>query len=119
MCPNVEYFVVFSSLVSCQENVGQTNYGFANSYVKRIGDKRRNDGLHGLAIQWGAIGDVGVIAERMGGNDRQTVGTVPQKIKSFLGVLDSFLQSNQIILSCHVKDLNRNRYISGYSHAKF
>ena len=45
----------------------------------------------------------------MGENDRQIVGTVPQRIKSCLNVLDGFLQSDQIILSCHVKDLNSNR----------
>ena len=59
LCPQIDYFVVFSSVTSGKGYIGQTNYGFANSAVERICEQRRRDGLHGLAIQWGPIGDVG------------------------------------------------------------
>ena len=42
-------------------NAGQTNYGFANSAMERICEERMKSGLPGIAIQWGAIGDVGLI----------------------------------------------------------
>lgn len=45
-------------MVSGYGNTGQTNYGMANSIMERICEKRRADGLPGLGIQWGAIGDV-------------------------------------------------------------
>uniref|UniRef100_A0A834UD05 oleoyl-[acyl-carrier-protein] hydrolase n=1 Tax=Vespula pensylvanica TaxID=30213 RepID=A0A834UD05_VESPE len=35
----------------------------ANSIMERICEKRVEEGLPGLAIQWGAIGDVGLVAE--------------------------------------------------------
>ena len=108
MCQNLDFFVVFSSVASGRGNAGQTNYSFANSVMERICEKRRNDGLPGLAIQWGAIGDVGVVAERMGGNDREIAGTLPQRLRSCLQVLDQFLQSNQSIVSCHVKAVHKD-----------
>ena len=52
---------MFSSIVSGRGNAGQINYGFANSSMERICERRTADGLHGLAVQWGAIGDVGMI----------------------------------------------------------
>lgn len=72
--------MAFSS-VSCRRgNAGQTNYGFANSTMERVCEKRRHDGLPGLAVQWGAIGDVGIILEMMGSNDTIVGGTLPQRM---------------------------------------
>ena len=63
LCPQLDYFVAFSSVSCGRGNAAQTNYGFANSTIERICEKRRADGLHGLAIQWGPIGDVGVLVD--------------------------------------------------------
>jgi len=91
-CPSLDYFICFSSVVSGRGNAGQTNYGYANSVMERVCEERRKDGLPGLAIQWGAIGDVGVVAEVLGGNDVVIGGTsVPQRIPSCLETLDQFL----------------------------
>ena len=61
LCPSLDYFVVFSSISCGRGNAGQTNYGLANSAMERIVEQRQANGLPGLAIQWGAIGDVGLI----------------------------------------------------------
>ena len=61
---HLHWFVMFSSVSSGRGNVGQTNYGFANSVMERICEDRVKSGLPGLAIQWGAIGDVGLIQVR-------------------------------------------------------
>jgi hypothetical protein len=34
-----------------------------NSIMERICEARVRDGLPGLAVQWGAVGDVGLVAE--------------------------------------------------------
>ncbi len=83
--------------MSCgRGNAGQTNYGYANSVLERICELRRKDGLHGLAIQWGPIGDVGVLAD----NEISSLARiVKQRILSCLEVLDKFLQSSHSILS--------------------
>ena len=61
MARDLHWFVVFSSVTSGRGNVGQANYGFANSAMERICESRVQDGLPGMAIQWGAVGDVGLI----------------------------------------------------------
>ncbi|KAK2119426.1 hypothetical protein P7K49_000812 [Saguinus oedipus] len=52
-----------------------------------------------LAMQWGAIGDVGIVLEAMGTNDMVIGGTLPQRMASCLGVLDLFLNQPHAILS--------------------
>lgn len=101
-CPELDYFVAFSSVSCGRGNAGQTNYGFANSTMERICEKRRHDGLPGLAVQWGAIGDVGVLLETMGTNDIVVGGTLPQRIASCLEVLDIFLHQPYPVLSSFV-----------------
>ena len=61
---HLHWFVVFSSVSSGRGNAGQANYGFANSAMERICERRTQDGLPGVAVQWGAIGDVGLIQVR-------------------------------------------------------
>ncbi|KAL1416718.1 hypothetical protein MTO96_027614 [Rhipicephalus appendiculatus] len=98
MCPELDHFVVFSSVSCGRGNAGQTNYGYANSVMERICERRVADGLPGLAIQWGAIGDVGVLHDTMGA-DVVVGGTLPQKISSCMAVMDRFLsQSNPDIV---------------------
>lgn len=57
----LHWFVMFSSVSSGRGNAGQSNYGFANSAMERVCEDRVKKGLPGVAIQWGAIGDVGLI----------------------------------------------------------
>ncbi|XP_075436103.1 fatty acid synthase isoform X2 [Ascaphus truei] len=102
-CPQLDHFVVFSSMSCGRGNAGQSNYGFANSTMERICEKRRQDHLPGLAVQWGAIGDVGVILETMGSNDTVIGGTLPQRISSCLDVLDRFLNQPRPVMSSFVR----------------
>lgn len=101
-CPELSYFVVFSSVSCGRGNAGQSNYGYANSAMERVCEKRRWDGLPGLAVQWGAIGDVGVVLETMGDNDTVIGGTLPQRITSCLEVLDLFLCLGKPVMSSFV-----------------
>ena len=96
---DLDYFVVFSSVSCGKGNAGQTNYGYANSVCERICEARRKDGLHGLAIQWGPVGDVGVIADT---EMSSLSGIVKQRINSCLETLDKLLQSNHSVVSCVV-----------------
>ncbi|NWW67096.1 FAS synthase, partial [Ifrita kowaldi] len=101
-CPDLDYFVVFSSVSCGRGNAGQSNYGFANSTMERICEQRHNDGLPGLAIQWGAIGDVGILLKTMGNKDIVVGGTIPQQISSCLEVLDVFLNQPHPVMSSFV-----------------
>lgn len=47
---SLDWFVVFSSITSGRGNVGQTNYGYANSAMERLCEQRKKDGLPGLVF---------------------------------------------------------------------
>ncbi|KAF0769376.1 fatty acid synthase-like, partial [Aphis craccivora] len=55
-----------------------------------------------LAIQWGAIGDVGLIMETMGGNETVVGGTLPQRMASCLSAFDVFLHHREPVLASMV-----------------
>uniref|UniRef100_A0A8B9FZJ9 Fatty acid synthase n=1 Tax=Amazona collaria TaxID=241587 RepID=A0A8B9FZJ9_9PSIT len=101
-CPDLDYFVVFSSVSCGRGNAGQSNYGFANSTMERICEQRHHDGLPGLAIQWGAIGDVGILLKTVGDREIVIGGTIPQQISSCLEVLDIFLNQPHPVMSSFV-----------------
>ena len=89
-CPELDHFVCFSSLVSLVGNGGQSNYGYANSFMENICSQRKKDNYPALAVAWGAVGDVGHVAENIG-HDIQVAGTVPQRINSCIDVLQRSL----------------------------
>jgi fatty acid synthase len=100
MCPSLKHFVVFSSVSCGMGNAGQSNYGFANSVMERIVEKRREAGLPGKAIQWGAIGDVGLLADfQLANMNKDIGGTLPQSIISCLEVLDDLMTCDSTIVS--------------------
>ncbi|KAL1110578.1 hypothetical protein AAG570_008106 [Ranatra chinensis] len=103
MCPQLEQFVVFSSVSCGRGNMGQTNYGMANSIMERICEARAADGLPALAVQWGAVGDVGLVAEMQEENTEIIIGgTLQQQISSCLQVLDLFMNQKQPVVSSMV-----------------
>ena len=99
LCLDLDYFVVFSSVTCGKGNSGQSNYGYANSICERICELRKKDGLNGLAVQWGPIGDVGVIADT---EMSALSGIVKQRINSCLEILDKLLQTQKSVVSCVV-----------------
>ncbi|XP_054286913.1 fatty acid synthase-like [Macrosteles quadrilineatus] len=99
LCPVLDYFVAFSSVSCGRGNAGQANYGLANSAMERICEARQAAGLPGIAIQWGAIGDVGLILETMGDNETVVGGTLPQRMSSCLATMDKFLQQPHAVLA--------------------
>lgn len=100
MCPQLDHFVVFSSISCGYGNAGQTNYGFANSVTERIVEKRRIDGLPGKAIQWGPVDDVGMMKKASEGKELTTFfGMIAQKINSCFSSLNNILSSDETIIS--------------------
>lgn len=102
-CPKLEIFCVFSSVSCGRGNAGQTNYGMSNSIMERICEKRVADGLPALAVQWGAVGEVGLVAEMQEDHKELVIGgTLQQKISNCLEVLDGFLKQCSPIVSSMV-----------------
>ncbi|CAG2118911.1 unnamed protein product, partial [Medioppia subpectinata] len=97
----VDYFVVFSSVSAGKGNAGQCNYGYGNSRCERVCELRRRDGMHGLAVQYGPVGDVGVAADV-----DFSVGDITvqkQRIHSCLDVLDKLLAAKHPIVTSFLK----------------
>ncbi|XP_024893544.1 fatty acid synthase-like, partial [Temnothorax curvispinosus] len=103
ICPQLRHFVVFSSVSCGKGNAGQTNYEMANSVMERICENRMEEGLHGLAIQWGAVGDVGLVADMQEDNKELIIGgTLQQQISSCLDTLEIFLLQDHPVVSSMV-----------------
>ncbi|XP_055593803.1 fatty acid synthase-like [Uranotaenia lowii] len=103
LCPQLRYFVVFSSVSCGRGNAGQSNYGMANSVMERIIERRHAEGLPAKAIQWGAIGDVGLVADMAEDKiDLEIGGTLQQRITSCLQELDILLTTPDPIVASMV-----------------
>ncbi|KAH9640519.1 hypothetical protein HF086_001568 [Spodoptera exigua] len=100
LCPDLKDFVIFSSVSCGRGNAGQTNYGLSNSVMERICEWRKKLGLPALAVQWGAIGDVGLVADMQDDDVQLEIGgTLQQRISSCLTALDKFMKQDAPIVS--------------------
>ncbi|XP_050353710.1 fatty acid synthase-like [Nymphalis io] len=101
LCPKLKNFVIFSSITCGRGNAGQANYGFSNSVIERICESRKTLGFPALAVQWGTIRDVGLVADMQEGQDvdLEFCGTFQQSLSSCLLTLDKFLKQDAVVVS--------------------
>ncbi|XP_037026904.1 fatty acid synthase-like [Bradysia coprophila] len=110
MCPRLSYFVVFSSFSSGYGNPGQSNYGMANSIMEKIIERRTRCNLPGKAIQWAAIGDVGILMSLCDDNIRVDLrGTVPKRMDTCLNALDELLTHSEPTVACTQVQLKKQQ----------
>jgi len=58
---DLDFFVLFSSVVSTIGNVGQSNHASANSFMNSLVSYRKSLNLPATVIQWGAWSDIGTL----------------------------------------------------------
>ncbi|MCK5480190.1 MAG: SDR family NAD(P)-dependent oxidoreductase, partial [Gammaproteobacteria bacterium] len=58
----LEQFVMFSSISAIVGTPGQAHYAAANGFLDAFVHYRRSKGLAGLSINWGRLGEVGVLS---------------------------------------------------------
>ncbi|CAG7561044.1 unnamed protein product [Fusarium equiseti] len=62
--PDLDFFILFSSMSSVVGNAGQANYNAASLFQATIAQKRRQRGLAASVISLGMVADVGYIAAK-------------------------------------------------------
>ncbi|MFF9553895.1 SDR family NAD(P)-dependent oxidoreductase [Methylobacterium fujisawaense] len=91
---SLDYFVLFSSATTFIGNPGQGSYVAANGFMEGLARQRRRRGLPALAVAWGAIGDVGMLArnravmEGLAGR----VGVTPMEARRCLDLMAEALE---------------------------
>jgi len=103
LCPELDCFVMFSSLSGGVGNRGQSNYGYANFAMDRLCETRKRQGLPALSIQWGVIGDVGFVSENKDNINTDALFNKEQSLSSCLETLDNYLQQDKPVVSSHIR----------------
>ena len=85
----LDYFVLFSSATTIIGNPGQGAYVAANGFLEGLARQRRSVGLPALAVAWGAIGDVGVLARHAATREAlaHRAGVRPMKARAALDLM--------------------------------
>lgn len=60
---SLDFMILFSSISSIVGNPGQGNYVAANAFLDALAHHRRSQGLSALTVNWGAVTDVGYVAQ--------------------------------------------------------
>ncbi|MDQ0524050.1 type I polyketide synthase [Methylobacterium gregans] len=91
----LDYFVVFSSATTFIGNPGQGAYVAANGFMEGLARQRRRRGLPALAVAWGAIGDVGMLARNKAVMETLSsrVGVTPMEARRCLDLMEEALQA--------------------------
>ena len=104
----LDYFVLFSSATTAIGNPGQGAYVAANGFLEGLAEQRRSAGLPALAVGWGAIADVGVVARSSATRESlaHRSGAMGLKARTALDALGEALADPDIGPSVVIADMN-------------
>ena len=104
----LDHFVGFSSVAVAVGNPGQASYVAANGFLDALAEVRRAKGRPGLSIQWGVLGEVGVVTRhREVGEQLASGGMVPMSTHDALDGLERALRSEAAHLGIYTVDWER------------
>ncbi len=107
----LDLFVLFSSVTSTIGNPGQANYVAGNAFLDMLAYRRRAQGLPGLTVNWGRIGEVGYVANSDDATQRlDRLGITTMPLADTLDALDELIASeaaNVIVAQLEWKHIAR------------
>ncbi|MEO0958110.1 MAG: SDR family NAD(P)-dependent oxidoreductase, partial [Pseudomonadota bacterium] len=90
---SADHLVMFSSTASTMGSMGQGNYVAANAFLEGFAYWRRQRGLAGQAICWGALGGTGFVARNEAmASYLESNGTPPIPLEAALGALGASMR---------------------------
>ena len=97
----IELFLLYSSATTVMGAPGQGSYVAANMALEAIARGRKAEGLPGLAVAWGPIGDVGYLAQQDAARDAlmRRLATAPMAALEALDSLPLLLASGQPVVA--------------------
>ena len=82
----LDFFVLYSSVAGTLGETGTAAYSAANSFLDALAHLRQSQGLPGISIGWGLLGDTGIgVRDARIGALVQSVGHRPMAVKDLLG----------------------------------
>jgi acyl carrier protein len=113
-CDPLDLFVVFSSIASMLGAAGQSNHAAANAVLDLLAHERRERGLHGLSINWGAWADVGAAAGQEVSDRLAAQGLGAMTPARGIQALESLLQGESSQMT--VLPVDWRRFMDGPRH---
>jgi short-subunit dehydrogenase/acyl carrier protein len=94
---NLDYFVLYSSIVSVLGLAGQSNYAAANAFMDGLSAHRNFHGLSALSVNWGPWGEVGMAVRQ----HMKIPGMPNLSLKKGLEALNKLLKTklNQVMVA--------------------
>jgi NADP-dependent 3-hydroxy acid dehydrogenase YdfG len=114
--PNLEFFIMLSSVCGVRGNPSQANYAAGSSFQDAFARYRRSQGLAAVSIDLGPVEGIGFVAEHKGVVERlKKLGNEPIDAKRAMQLIESAMYSprrrvelSQVITGISMKDLTKN-----------
>ena len=109
---SLDAFVLFGSSAGLIGNPGQAAHAAANAYLGVLADARRQRGLAGLCIDWGAWGEAGTMTRSAIGDRLVAAGAALMAPEHAFGALGRALVANHRRLM--IAAIDWPRFLAGY-----
>ncbi|MVU78190.1 SDR family NAD(P)-dependent oxidoreductase [Nocardia sp. ET3-3] len=103
----LDFFVNFSSFVHTVANRNQSGYVAANAYEEAVVHARRQAGLPGLAVLWGAISDFGHVARNDLSDSLAGLGFGVCDAATSVAAMGGLLDSGAAVVTAQTPDWGR------------